>query len=163
MYRCEKGFSLIELMAVTVIMGLVATVSIPLGEMIYQKAREQQVVEAVSEVRQALDWYYEDHGHFPQVTTGDTAEDALTLLVDEGYLNNMPQNPYTNRYDDWEVRDSTGSNWVEVKGGTDQNTDDSLATVSGSVRFHRITDVMDIRFPNRYDIDDPSGRSLSTY
>lgn len=163
----NSGFSLIELMAVTVIMGLLATLSVPLGEMIYMKNKEEEVVETVTDFRRALDLYYEDHGYFPPVTSGETARDAIAKLVEEGYLRGLPKNPYTNSYTDWEIRDSTGSEWVIVSnyGDTnppDQNLTGILATVSGSVRINRITDIMDIRFPSQYDVKLPSGRPMST-
>ncbi|PLX15721.1 MAG: hypothetical protein C0601_12135 [Candidatus Muiribacterium halophilum] len=135
----NKGFTLIELMAVTAIITLLAYSSIPFGETLYQNVREEKTINTLEKIRTALDAYYRDHGKYPIIPTF-TETDSTTLrftalqtlereltgkeIVDfpdrdkiksqRIYINEIPPNPYTGKKEDWEIRDSYLGTWRPI-------------------------------------------------
>lgn len=55
--RRGRGFSLVELLVVLAIMGVLATVAVPLAELQWRREREAALREALREIRTALDAY----------------------------------------------------------------------------------------------------------
>lgn len=55
--RHARGFSLIELLAAAVILGILATVAVPVIETTMRREREQQLRVALRDIRQAIDAY----------------------------------------------------------------------------------------------------------
>ncbi|KFZ29157.1 MULTISPECIES: type II secretion system major pseudopilin GspG [Pseudidiomarina] len=101
----NKGFSLIEIMVVIVILGLLATLILPnvLGSA--DQANKQKVRSDVIALENALSQYKLDNGVFP------TTEQGLEALLDApttdpqprnyrrgGYIQRLPQDPYGNDY-----------------------------------------------------------------
>lgn len=52
-----RGFTLIELMVVVVIMGILASAAMPLGEMVVKREKEQALRVALRQIRTAIDAY----------------------------------------------------------------------------------------------------------
>jgi general secretion pathway protein G len=52
-----RGFTLIELMVVLAIVGLLATVAVPLGKMATQRLKETELREALRDLRNGIDAY----------------------------------------------------------------------------------------------------------
>jgi len=92
--RQNRGFSLIELMAVMVIIGLLSSVAISLHKRAIWKAREAVLKENLFQFRESLEEYYADKSHYPV---------DLETLVDEGYMRKIPVDPITQQNDTWEV------------------------------------------------------------
>ena len=97
----KKGFTLLELMIVIVILGILATVVMP---RIMDRPEQARRVKAVTEIRQiesALYLLKADTGRFP-----NSAEGLNILLKDpgikgynpDGYLDNIPLDPWGNSY-----------------------------------------------------------------
>lgn len=53
----SRGYSLIELLVVLAILGLLATLAMPLAEMTQQRERERELKRALWEIRDAIDAY----------------------------------------------------------------------------------------------------------
>ncbi len=92
--RGEKGFTLMELIIVIAIIGILATVAMPRMLHLPKKAKEAALKTDLLVMRDAIDQYYGDKGHYPP---------SLEALVEEGYLRKIPVDPFTKRNDTWVV------------------------------------------------------------
>jgi len=97
-----KGFTLIELMIVVVILGMLATMIMP---RILDKPERARRVKAQSEIRtlqQTLSLFNSDTGRFPTTSEGLQALVAnpgnVDNYADKGYLDNVPSDPWGRPY-----------------------------------------------------------------
>ncbi len=111
--RSRSGFSLIELLVVLAIMGLLASLVVPVAQMAVQRQREQTLTRHLFEIRQALDAYKRavDQGRIARPVGGSGYPPSLQVLVDgvvdlkdpEGrvlrFLRRVPGDPMTARAD----------------------------------------------------------------
>jgi general secretion pathway protein G len=84
--RRRRGFTLIEIMAVVLIIGLLGTI---VGTAIFGQIDRARVTTAKSQIKQieaALDFYRMDNGRYP------TTEQGLDALVHEPSLDPQPRN-----------------------------------------------------------------------
>ncbi|TVP60269.1 MAG: type II secretion system protein GspG [Halomonadaceae bacterium] len=104
--RASKGFTLIEIMVVMVILGLLVAMVAP---NIMGRGDDARVTTAKAQMRNisnALDMYRLDNSHYP------SSEQGLEALVREpsgfpeprnwnpdGYLNSVPKDPWGNDYE----------------------------------------------------------------
>ncbi|MCX7845267.1 MAG: type II secretion system GspH family protein [Dictyoglomaceae bacterium] len=89
----EKGFTLIELMVVIVIIAILAAVALPNFMGATEKARESAVRSAVKTIQTSLEMYATDNqGYYPTAT-------QFTSTTFKGYLpgREFPKNPSTNQ------------------------------------------------------------------
>ncbi len=96
-----RGFTLVEIMIVVVILGLLATVIMPrmLGRP--EQARRMKAMVDIRNIESALGLFKMDTGRFPT-----TSEGLDVLVTDPGirgyssdaYLNKVPLDPWHNRY-----------------------------------------------------------------
>ncbi len=93
-FRRKKGFTVIELMVVMTIILLLASVAVKLNKKAIIKAKEAVLKENLFQMREAIEQYYADKGHYP---------DSLETLVDDGYLREIPKDPFTKSSDTWQV------------------------------------------------------------
>jgi general secretion pathway protein G len=100
----EKGFTLLELMIVMVVIGLLAAIAIPSYTHNVMRAKEAVLREDLYTMRSAIDSYTVDKQKGPT---------SLDDLVQAGYLKTMPKDPMTDRTD----------SWVPVEGDTLITTD----------------------------------------
>ncbi|ABI58790.1 MULTISPECIES: prepilin-type N-terminal cleavage/methylation domain-containing protein [Nitrosomonas] len=56
-FQACRGFTLVELMVVVVIMGILASAAMPLGEMVAKREKEQALRTALRQIRTAIDAY----------------------------------------------------------------------------------------------------------
>ena len=95
--RKSRGFTLIEIMVVVVIIGLLATLILP---RVLGRQEEAFIAKAKSDVRalsSALKLYKLDNFKFPSTS------DGLDVLVSggkdgRGYIDRLPSDPWGNRY-----------------------------------------------------------------
>lgn len=110
----EKGFTLIELMIVLVIIGILATLTGPSYRESVIKAREAALKKDLYIFRDIIDQYYADNGIYPP---------SLQDIVSKGYIRALPFDPFTRASDTWvEVMvegDEKETGVYDVKSGSD--------------------------------------------
>ena len=97
----ERGFTLIELMIVIVILGLLSTIIMPKILSRPQQARRMKAKVDIRNIESALALFKTDTGQFP------TTSESLAVLVSDpgikgynpdGYLDKTPLDPWDNKY-----------------------------------------------------------------
>ena len=90
----EHGFTLLELIVVVAMIGILASMVMPALRPAPTRAKEAVLKTNLLAIRQALDNYYADKGHYPS---------TLDELADEVYLRKVPVDPFTKSADTWEL------------------------------------------------------------
>ncbi|MCL1124015.1 type II secretion system major pseudopilin GspG [Shewanella surugensis] len=101
----QKGFTLLEVMVVIVILGILASMVVPNLMGNKDKADQQKAVSDIVALENALDMYRLDNSIYP------TTEQGLEALVQkptispeprnyrpDGYVKRLPQDPWRNDY-----------------------------------------------------------------
>ena len=92
----EKGFTLIELIMVIVILGILASVAIPKFFDLQSDAKEAAEKGAVGGIRSGLQTYYAKHHKFP--TALDSASNGACTTTNACFVNILDQGGVTS---DW--------------------------------------------------------------
>lgn len=127
--RTKKGFTLVEILIVVVILGILAAIVIPQFSSASSEARLSSVVSNLQAVRSQIQLYKIQHGDkLPGTTTGVTFADALlkqtksdgtvwtsgdTETAYGPYLQKIPLNPYCDG-----KKDANENGTVELVAGT---------------------------------------------
>ncbi|MGF6190046.1 type II secretion system major pseudopilin GspG [Serratia sp. 2723] len=135
----QRGFTLLEIMVVIVILGLLASFIVPNLMGNKDKADRQKAVSDIVALENALDMYRLDNGRYPNNQQG------LAALVDkpttpptprnypeEGYLRRLPQDPWGN---DYQLRNPGKMSKIEiVSAGQDGefDTEDDISNDTSS-------------------------------
>lgn len=101
--RSQKGFSLIEIMVVVVILGILASIVVPKIISRPDEARAVKAKQDVLAIQNALDLYKLDNGFYPSTDQG------LQALVEKPssnptprdwkqYLKSLPKDPWSRDY-----------------------------------------------------------------
>lgn len=123
----KRGFTLIELVATITIISILVGLSLPLARNALKREREQQLREALTEMRAAIDRYKEDSDlmriEMPTDSEGypqslEAMVDGVQLIGQAGktikYLKKIPLDPMTNSTD-WGMRsyqdEPTSQSW----------------------------------------------------
>ena len=87
-----KGFTLVEILIVVVILGILAAIVVPQFTNAANEARTGNVATQVSTIENQLELYAAQNGGvYPDLSTaGETWQD----LVDAGYFKEIPVNPF---------------------------------------------------------------------
>lgn len=104
-HRQQRGFTLLEIMVVIVILGILASLVIPSLMGNKDRADRQKAVSDIVTLENALDMYKLDNGRYP------TSAQGLQALVKEpqlapqprnyrsdGYIRRLPEDPWGNPY-----------------------------------------------------------------
>lgn len=90
----RHGFTLIELLVVMAIIATLLLIAVPRYSLSLQRAREAALRQDLSVMRDAIDKYLGDRGHYPA---------ALEELIEARYLRAIPQDPVTKSTDTWQL------------------------------------------------------------
>lgn len=88
----SKGFTLIEIMVVTTLIVLLATMGMTQYRNSVTRAEEAVLRENLFRMNDAIDQYYADKNKWPS---------DLAALASEGYLREIPTDPMTKSKDTW--------------------------------------------------------------
>ncbi len=88
--RRQDGFTLLELIVVIAVIGILATIAMPSLTQAPLRAKEAVLKTNLRTLREVIDQYYADKGHYPE---------SLEVVADEGYLRDVPLDPITNDTD----------------------------------------------------------------
>lgn len=92
--RAQRGFTIIELIVVIAIIGILAAIALPRLTRAPRRAEEAVLKTNLRAMRDAINQFYADKGHFPP---------SLEALVEEKYLRTIPDDPITNTNETWVV------------------------------------------------------------
>jgi general secretion pathway protein G len=115
-----RGFTLIELLVTVAIVGLLATLALPLTELAVQRSKEQELRVALREIRTSIDAYKKawDEGHIQKSLDDSGYPKSLDVLA-EGvedfknpkrskmyFLRRVPRDPMVN-----DTRSAAADTW----------------------------------------------------
>lgn len=90
----KKAFTLIEVILVLTLLALLAALATSTHRNSARKAKETVLRNNLTQLRTTLDQYNVDKGYYPE---------SLEILVEEGYLRELPLDPITSSRDTWQV------------------------------------------------------------
>jgi general secretion pathway protein G len=93
----DAGFTLMELMIVMAIIGILMLIAVPRFQAAVKQAQEAVLKEDLHVLRTAIDSYTMDKQKAPQ---------SLDDLVQDGYLREVPVDPFTHSKDSWATETS---------------------------------------------------------
>src|SRR5450631_242461 len=92
--RQGRGFTMIEMLVVMVIISLLLTIAVPRYLRTLARSKETVLRQDLSALRESIDKFYGDTGKFPE---------SLAMLVDKRYLRNVPIDPIAKSAEAWVV------------------------------------------------------------
>ena len=80
--REPKGFTLVELLIVVIIVGILAAVAIPMYSQSVDRSRATEAVSALGTIKAAMRNYYAEHGTYVNATFTDGAQVSGSGLLE---------------------------------------------------------------------------------
>jgi general secretion pathway protein G len=90
----QGGFTLIELLIVVSLIVVLAGMGLATYTTSIRRSKEAVLHEDLFRMRDAIDQYYADKGHYPA---------DLPALVTDGYMRTVPKDPVTLSTDSWQL------------------------------------------------------------
>ena len=109
--KCDRGFTLIEIMVVLIIIGLLAGIVVPKLMGRTEEAKRTKTAVQIKNLQSSLDLYKLDSGVYPSTDQG------LQALVEKPAVGEMPNNWKEGGYIDKIPKDPWGSNYVYISPG----------------------------------------------
>lgn len=93
-----KGFTLVEILIVVVILGILAAIVVPQFTNAANESRVGNVATQVSTIESQLELFAaRNNGAYPDLATDGWGDaDTAGTMVGEGYFKEVPTNPFTN-------------------------------------------------------------------
>jgi general secretion pathway protein G len=88
----ERGFTLIEVLIVVTLIVILAGIAMPQYQTSVTRSREAVLKEDLFRMRDVINQYYADKNKWPA---------SLQDLVSDGYLREIPKDPFTNSTETW--------------------------------------------------------------
>jgi general secretion pathway protein G len=111
----RRGFTLVEIMVVVAIIVTILSIAVPFYTTAMVRARESVLQSNLFTMRSVIDQYTYDKEEPPQ---------SLDELVSEGYLREIPIDPFTESRDTWQMINDAGptgeSGLYDVRSGSDR-------------------------------------------
>jgi general secretion pathway protein G len=111
----NRGFTLVEITVVMAIIVTILAIAVPQYATAIIRSKESVLMSNLFTMRSVIDQYTYDKEEPPQ---------SLDDLVEEGYLREIPVDPFTESRDTWEVITDTGpsgqSGVFDVRSGSDR-------------------------------------------
>jgi general secretion pathway protein G len=126
--RSRSGFTLIELLVVMAIISILATIAIPQMMKAPIRAKEAVLAEDLFTMRQCIDQYYADKGHYPA---------SIDVLKQDKYIRKIPIDPFTKSADTWvpvmeEPDTASDTPSTEAPGLVDVHSGSNLIALDGT-------------------------------
>jgi general secretion pathway protein G len=123
----SKGFTLIELMVVIMIMGILIAIAQPSLKRSIIRADEAVLKEDLFQMRDAIDQYYADNGKYPP-----SLEDLVNAQdPTRSYLREIPKDPFTGAAD-WITVAPVAAEGEESGGVFDVHSASDLVALDGT-------------------------------
>jgi general secretion pathway protein G len=90
----ERGFTLIELLVVVTLIVVLAGIGMSTYSTSVTRAKEAVLKEDLFRMKDAIDQYNADKGKYPS---------DLSALVTDGYMRQIPKDPFTESADTWQI------------------------------------------------------------
>lgn len=104
----EKGFTMIELMVVVIIIGVLVAIAVPVYSNAAQKSRISRARADLRTLESAISIYYAEKSEYPELQKD---------LVDSNYLKEIPTDPWRNEQYIYDKSDGS----VYLKANKDKN------------------------------------------
>ncbi|MDX1539311.1 type II secretion system major pseudopilin GspG [Arsukibacterium sp.] len=103
--QIQKGFTLLEVMVVIVILGIIASMVVPNLMGNQEQAARQKVVVDIQQLESALDMYRLRNGFYPtteqgieSLVTAPTTQPAPRSFPEGGFIRRLPKDPWNEDY-----------------------------------------------------------------
>ncbi|AYD45053.1 type II secretion system major pseudopilin GspG [Yersinia rochesterensis] len=100
-----NGFTLLEMMVIVIILGLLASLTVPSLMENKSRADQQKALSDIAAIENALDMYKLDNGYYPTESQGvislvikPTDLPIPRIYPSNGYIRRLPKDPWGNSY-----------------------------------------------------------------
>lgn len=121
----KKGFTLVELLVVLVILAVIMSIAIPSVTSSIERSKQKEYDAKVKLIVSAAELYFDKHRNTYPISSGDTTYKVnISKLIEEKYLTEEEaKDPFTNNRIDDSGNTDTSICIVEVKGVVGAYTD----------------------------------------